>query len=143
VWDHVHTALSPQGDELSPRGSWGICVPVLPEGLTAQVSNKVTKTTQCEHSTQNDINSEGGHTNDGPGSISEGAGANTKSFPHKFVTRQFLEHGNCQLGNFIGQQSLEKTIFSTRISTLSNMQIKGVHGTHEIPRPPTSVEKRI
>jgi hypothetical protein len=34
VWDHVHTALSPQGDELSPRGSWGICVPVLPEGLT-------------------------------------------------------------------------------------------------------------
>jgi hypothetical protein len=34
VWDHVHTALSPQGDELSPRGSWGICAPVLPEGLT-------------------------------------------------------------------------------------------------------------
>jgi hypothetical protein len=34
VWDHVHTALSPQGDELSPRGSWGICVLALPEGLT-------------------------------------------------------------------------------------------------------------
>jgi hypothetical protein len=38
VWDHVYIALSPQGDELSPRGSWGICVPVLPEGLTGLVS---------------------------------------------------------------------------------------------------------
>jgi hypothetical protein len=37
VWDHVHTALSPQGDELSPRGSWGICVPVLPDGLTGLI----------------------------------------------------------------------------------------------------------
>jgi hypothetical protein len=37
MWDHVHTALSPQGDELSPRGSWGICVPVLPEGLTMNI----------------------------------------------------------------------------------------------------------
>jgi hypothetical protein len=34
VWDHVHTALSPQGDELSPRVGWGICMPVLPEALT-------------------------------------------------------------------------------------------------------------
>jgi hypothetical protein len=31
----VHIALSPQGDELSPRGSWGICVLALPEGLTS------------------------------------------------------------------------------------------------------------
>jgi hypothetical protein len=37
VWDHVHAALSPQGDELSPRGSWGICVPFLPEGLTRAI----------------------------------------------------------------------------------------------------------
>jgi hypothetical protein len=44
VWDHVHTALSPQGDELSPRGSWGICVPVLPEGLTVIVLQKRLKT---------------------------------------------------------------------------------------------------
>jgi hypothetical protein len=35
-----HTALSPQGDELSPRGSWGICVPVLPEGLTLHIQSK-------------------------------------------------------------------------------------------------------
>jgi hypothetical protein len=36
VWAPVHIALSPQGDELSPRGSWGICVLALPEGLTDQ-----------------------------------------------------------------------------------------------------------
>jgi hypothetical protein len=42
VWDHVHTALSPQGDELSPRGSWGICVPVLPEGLTFMTYGNIT-----------------------------------------------------------------------------------------------------
>jgi hypothetical protein len=42
VWDHVHTTLSPQGGELSPRGSWGICVTVLPEGLTLnEVAQKV------------------------------------------------------------------------------------------------------
>jgi hypothetical protein len=34
VWAQVHIALSPQGDELSPRGGWGICVLALPEGLT-------------------------------------------------------------------------------------------------------------
>jgi hypothetical protein len=34
VWAPVHIVLSPQGDELSPRGSWGICVLALPEGLT-------------------------------------------------------------------------------------------------------------
>jgi hypothetical protein len=34
VWAPVHIALSPQGDELSPRGSWGICALALPEGLT-------------------------------------------------------------------------------------------------------------
>jgi hypothetical protein len=34
VCDHVHTELSPQGDELSPSGSWGICAPALPEVLT-------------------------------------------------------------------------------------------------------------
>jgi hypothetical protein len=26
--------LSPEGDELSPSGSWGICAPALPEVLT-------------------------------------------------------------------------------------------------------------
>jgi hypothetical protein len=31
--------LSPQGDELSPSGSWGICAPALPEVLTG-VFNK-------------------------------------------------------------------------------------------------------
>jgi hypothetical protein len=34
VWAPVPVALSPQGDELSPKGSWGICVLALPEGLT-------------------------------------------------------------------------------------------------------------
>jgi hypothetical protein len=56
------------------------------------------------NSTQHAITSEGGHTNDDPGIISEGAGANTKYFPQKFVTRRFLEHGNRQPGNCIGRQ---------------------------------------
>jgi hypothetical protein len=34
VWAQVNIALSPQGDELSPGGSWDICAPALPEGLT-------------------------------------------------------------------------------------------------------------
>jgi hypothetical protein len=50
VWDYVHTALSPQGDELSPRGSWGICVPVLPEGLTQEASVAHVFTGMANHS---------------------------------------------------------------------------------------------
>jgi hypothetical protein len=40
VWAPVHVALSPQGDELSPRGSWGICALALPEGLTQNLSDE-------------------------------------------------------------------------------------------------------
>jgi hypothetical protein len=76
-----------------------------------EVYNKVKNTNHCEHSTQHAVTSEGGHTNDGPVSISEGASANAKSFPHKFVTRRFLEHGNRQPGNYIGRQSLVTAIF--------------------------------
>jgi hypothetical protein len=42
VWAPVHIALSPQGDELSPRGSWGICALALPEGLTGTVATLTT-----------------------------------------------------------------------------------------------------
>jgi hypothetical protein len=31
---YIHTGLSPQGDESSPRGRWGIWAPALPEVLT-------------------------------------------------------------------------------------------------------------
>jgi hypothetical protein len=41
VWAQVHIALSPQGNELSPRGSWGICAPALPEGLTSSRFDKL------------------------------------------------------------------------------------------------------
>jgi hypothetical protein len=110
---------------------------------TSQLSNKVTNTRQCNHSMQLAITSERGHTNDWPGSISKGAGANTKSFPQKFVTRRFLEHGNLQPGNCIGHQSLETATVCPRSSTPSDGQANGIHGTHERPRPPTSLEKRL
>jgi hypothetical protein len=32
------TALSPEGDELSPRGRWSICAPALPEVLTKELN---------------------------------------------------------------------------------------------------------
>jgi hypothetical protein len=41
VWAPVHSALSPQGDELSPRGSWGICALALPEGLTVPIGDYI------------------------------------------------------------------------------------------------------
>jgi hypothetical protein len=31
------TALSPEGDESSPRGRWSICAPALPEVLTSGI----------------------------------------------------------------------------------------------------------
>jgi hypothetical protein len=34
---YTHSALSPQGGELSPRGSWGIFARALPEVLTVNV----------------------------------------------------------------------------------------------------------
>jgi hypothetical protein len=51
------------------------------------VLNKITKTNPYHNKKQHDITSKGDHTNDGSGSISEGAGANTKSVSQKFVTR--------------------------------------------------------
>jgi hypothetical protein len=57
----------------------------------ASVSNKVTQTNPHDSNNRHAITSEGDHTNDGSGSISEGATALTKSFSKKFVTRSFLE----------------------------------------------------
>jgi hypothetical protein len=53
----------------------------------ASVSDGVTTTNPYKNNKQHTITSEGGHTNDGPGSISEGAGTNAKYSPQKFVTR--------------------------------------------------------
>jgi hypothetical protein len=85
--------------------------------------------------------SEGCHTNDWPCSIYEGAGANTKYFPQKLVTRRLLEHVNCQPGNCIGHQSLAKLTFPQRRGTPSYGQGNGRHGTYERPRPPAPFEE--
>jgi hypothetical protein len=74
----------------------------------AQLSNQVTKLIQYESITQLTTNSEGRHTNDGLCRISKGAGTSTKSFPKNFVTRRLLEYGDCQSGNYIGNQSLDQ-----------------------------------
>jgi hypothetical protein len=43
VWAQVNIALSPRGNELSPGGSWDICAPALPEGLTKNVADREAK----------------------------------------------------------------------------------------------------
>jgi hypothetical protein len=113
--------------------------PILTSPHAAQLSNKDTKANKCEHITQHAIISVGGHTNDWPYIISEGADANTKYFPQKLVTRR-LERGNFQPGNCIRQKSLDKSTFLPHNSTPSYGQGNGLHGTHERPRPPTSLE---
>jgi hypothetical protein len=44
---------------------------------------------------------------------------NTKSFSQKLITRRFMEHGNCQPGNYIGHQSLDQFPFCQRHCTPS------------------------
>jgi hypothetical protein len=56
--------------------------------LTSPIQHKYQTRSQRPISANTARNtSEGGHTNDGQGSISEGAGANTKYVPQKIVAR--------------------------------------------------------
>jgi hypothetical protein len=109
----------------------------------AYISNKVTKTNPYHNNKQHATTSEGDHTNDGSGSISEGASANTQSVCHKSVTRLFLEHGSRQHNRCLGHQSLVPTALCQCSGASNNRKTNGIHSPHEWPRPTTLVKTRL